>query len=84
MALLLDTRGDFVLVGDLMMSLCVLKFNAIDSKLEDVAADSSDNHMTAMAILDDAHYLGAEDRYNLFIAQRHVEAMSDEVSAVFC
>jgi hypothetical protein len=37
-----------------------------------------------MAILDDAHYLGAEDRYNLFIAQRHVEAMSDEVSAVFC
>lgn len=37
MSLWVCAQGDLVLVGDLMMSLNVLRFNSVDSKLEDVA-----------------------------------------------
>ncbi len=37
MSLWVCTRGDLVLVGDLMMSLSILRYNSVDSKLEDVA-----------------------------------------------
>ena len=37
MSLFVAARGDFVLVGDLMMSLNVLQYNSLDSKLTDVA-----------------------------------------------
>ncbi len=40
MALCVATRGDLVLVGDLMMSMSLLEYHAVDSKLEELAGKS--------------------------------------------
>lgn len=84
LALNITCRGDFIVVGDALMSLNVFRYNAVDSRLEDVASDQSDNHVVAVELLDDTCAIAAEDRYNLFVAQRHSDATSDEVRSRVC
>jgi DNA damage-binding protein 1 len=92
LALYLDTNGDFILVGDLMKSISLLRYvppcppdcagrhfpfcfpcsyKISDSSLEEVAAEPSCNWMTAVAMLDDSNFIGAEHHYNLFSGKPH-------------
>ncbi len=162
-AAFLATRGDLVLVGDLLMSMSLLQYHAIDSKLEELgggsiaclftccvriprdtasrsysppsarspphthphephtlyqspppfalrlahvhpcsscscelcvcvcvlsvacdvflrsAVEQNTVHMTAVAFVDDSTYMGADDNFNVFIAERRADAPTEEV-----
>uniref|UniRef100_H2YRS0 DNA damage-binding protein 1 n=1 Tax=Ciona savignyi TaxID=51511 RepID=H2YRS0_CIOSA len=78
LALYLKCKGDFVLVGDLMRSMSILNYKHVEGNLDEIARDYSPNWMTAVEILDDDNFLGAENFYNVFICQKDSGATTDE------
>ncbi|XP_011303524.1 DNA damage-binding protein 1 [Fopius arisanus] len=77
-ALFLKTKGDFVLVGDLMRSFTLLQYKTMEGSFEEIARDYNPNWMTAIEILDDDTFLGAENCFNLFVCQKDSAATSEE------
>ncbi|KAK2188211.1 hypothetical protein NP493_140g03066 [Ridgeia piscesae] len=77
-ALYLKTKGDFILVGDLMRSITLLAYKAMEGSFEEIARDFNPNWMTAVEILDDDTFLGAENSFNLFTCQKDSAATTDE------
>ena len=61
-----------------MKSICLLLYNASEGVLELRAQDYASNWMSAVAILDDDTYLGAENGYNLFTVRKNSAAASDD------
>ena len=70
LSMFLTTRGDFLLVGDLMNSVKLLHYDATERRLDELAAEGSCQWMTALAVVDDATFIGAEHQYNIFSAER--------------
>lgn len=70
MALYLKVSGDFILVGDLVRSVTLLQYKTMEGSFEEISRDFSPNWMTAIEILDDDTFVGAENSYNLFVCQR--------------
>lgn len=77
-ALYLKTKGDFVLVGDLMRSITLLLYKSMEGTFEEISRDSNPNWMTAVEIVDDDIFLGAENSFNLFTCQKDSAATTDE------
>ncbi|XP_010906318.1 DNA damage-binding protein 1a [Elaeis guineensis] len=78
LALYVQTRGDFIVVGDLMKSISLLLYKHEEGAIEERARDYNANWMTAVEILDDDIYLGAENNFNLFTVRRNSDAATDE------
>ena len=78
LALYLQTRGDFILVGDLMKSISLCVYKPLEGMIEEIARDFNANWMTAIGILDDDTFIGAEDAFNLFVAKKNTTATSEE------
>jgi len=78
LVLYLQSRGDFILVGDLMKSVSLLQCTAASNVLTELARDFNANWMTAVSFLDDDTFLGAENWYNLFTARKNADATTDE------
>ncbi|XP_030845179.1 DNA damage-binding protein 1 [Strongylocentrotus purpuratus] len=78
LALYLKTKGDFIVVGDLMRSITLLAYKPMEGCLEEIARDYSPNWMSAVEILDDDTFLGAENSSNLFTCQKDSAATTDE------
>ena len=66
------------IAGDVMKSISLLLYNASEGVLEPRAQDYASNWMSAVAILDDDTYLGAENGYNLFTVRKNSAAASDD------
>ncbi|CAI0545443.1 unnamed protein product [Linum tenue] len=66
LALYVQTRGDFIVVGDLMKSISLLIYKHEEGAIEERARDYNANWMSAVEILDDDIYIGSENNYNLF------------------
>ncbi|XP_060580249.1 DNA damage-binding protein 1-like [Ruditapes philippinarum] len=77
-ALYLKTKGDFILVGDLMRSITLLLYKSMEGTFEEIARDCNPNWMTAVEILDDDIFLGAENSFNLFTCHKDSAATTDE------
>lgn len=77
-ALFLKTKGDFILVGDLMRSVTLLAYKPLEGSFEEIARDYQPNWMSAIEILDDDTFLGAENSFNLFVCQKDSAATTDE------
>ncbi|KAF7990593.1 hypothetical protein HCN44_000398 [Aphidius gifuensis] len=77
-ALYLKTKGEFVLVGDLMRSFTLLQYKTMEGSFEEIARDYNPNWMTSIEILDDDTFLGAENCFNLFVCQKDSAAASEE------
>ncbi|KAI1309419.1 DNA damage-binding protein 1 [Halotydeus destructor] len=77
-ALFLKTKGDFVLVGDLMRSMTLLNYKPMESTLEEISHDYQPNWMSAVEILDDDNFLGSDNSANLFVCQKDSAAATDE------
>ncbi|CAH0392029.1 unnamed protein product [Bemisia tabaci] len=77
-ALYLKTKGDFILVGDLMRSMTLIQYKTMEGSFEEIARDYNPNWMTAVEILDDDTFLGAENANNIFICQKDSAATTDE------
>ncbi|XP_015786302.1 DNA damage-binding protein 1 [Tetranychus urticae] len=78
LALYLKTKGDFILVGDLMRSISLLVYKQMEGNVEEIAKDFEPNWMTAIEILDDDTFLGAENNFNLFVRQKDSAATTDD------
>ncbi|XP_065284154.1 DNA damage-binding protein 1-like [Dermacentor albipictus] len=78
LALYLRAKGDFVLVGDLMRSMCLLAYKPLEGSFEEIARDYQTNWMTSVEILDDDTFLGVESTTNLFVCQKDSAATTDE------
>ncbi|XWS62379.1 hypothetical protein CRYUN_Cryun06bG0005900 [Craigia yunnanensis] len=80
-ALYVQTRGDFIVVCDLMKSISLLIYKHEEGAIEERARDYNANWMLAVEILDDDIYLGAENNYNLFTVRKNSEGATDEERA---
>ncbi|XP_019874533.2 DNA damage-binding protein 1 [Aethina tumida] len=80
-SLFLKTKGDFILIGDLMRSMTLLQYKTMEGSFEEISRDYNPNWMTAIEILDDDIFLGAENSYNLFVCQKDSAATTDEERA---
>ncbi|KAK8960477.1 DNA damage-binding protein 1a [Platanthera guangdongensis] len=78
LALYVQTRGDFIVVGDLMKSISLLLYKHEEGAIEERARDYNANWMTAVEILDDDVYLGAENNFNLFAVRKNSDGATDE------
>lgn len=61
-----------------MRSIDLLVYKPEENSLEPRAKDYNAGWMTAVEILDDDTYLGAEASYNLFTLRKNSDAASDE------
>jgi DNA damage-binding protein 1 len=78
LTLYLKTKGDFILLGDLMRSMTLLQYKTMEGSFEEIARDFNPNWMTAVEILDDDVFLGAENSFNIFVCQKDSAATTDE------
>ncbi|XP_024030432.1 DNA damage-binding protein 1 isoform X2 [Morus notabilis] len=78
LALYVQTRGDFIVVGDLMKSISLLIYKHEEGAIEERARDYNANWMSAVEILDDDVYLGAENSFNIFTVRKNSEGATDE------
>jgi DNA damage-binding protein 1 len=67
------------IVGDLMRSISLIQYYPQHDTLEEVARDFNANWTTALSMLTDDVYIGAENWNNLFVLRRNVKAQSEEV-----
>jgi DNA damage-binding protein 1 len=82
LALYVESRGDFIVVGDLMKSLCLLVYREVDDTIEQIARDYNANWMSSVGILDDDTYIGAETHMNLFTVQKNSGANNEETRQI--
>ena len=61
-----------------MKSIYLLMYKPEENVLEVRAKDFHSNYMTAVDVLDDDTYLGAEVNYNLFTVRKNSDAAADE------
>ena len=61
-------------VGDIMKSIQLLVYKPEEGSIEVRARDYHSNWMTAVEVLDDDTYLGAENSFNLFTVRKNSEA----------
>lgn len=61
-----------------MRSMQLLIYRADEQLLEVRARDFKTHWMTAVEVLDDDTYIGAENSYNLFTLRKNSDAVSDE------
>ncbi|KAF6166099.1 hypothetical protein GIB67_023809 [Kingdonia uniflora] len=78
LALYVRTRGDFIVVGDLMKSLSLLIYKHEEGTIEERAHDYNAKWMTALELFDDDIYLGGENNFNLFTVRKNSEGTTDE------
>lgn len=80
MALTISTRAPFILLGDLMKSVALLRLDTSGGRTEiaTVAKDYAPLWMTSVAVVDEGLFLGAEDRGNMVGWRRDDEVMPDE------
>jgi len=78
LALHLVTRGEFIVVGDMMKSISVYVYKPLDNTIEEIAKDYNPNWMNAVEALDDDTFIGTENSMNLFVVHKNSDAATDE------
>lgn len=72
------SKNGFILSADLMRSISVFSYKPLEGALEEIARDYHPNWMTAIKMIDDDNYIGAENSENIFICTRNTEAPDEE------
>jgi len=71
-------REQLAIVGDLMRSVSLVQYYPEHHALEEIARDFNANWTTAIEMLTDSLYLGAENWCNIFVLRRNTKATSEE------
>jgi DNA damage-binding protein 1 len=74
----IDVLGDLILVGDLMKSVQLYKYQKASNSIDLLARDFNPAWIASSVILDKDVFLGADSCYNLFTLKRNVTAETDE------
>lgn len=61
-----------------MRSISLLTYKQVDGQMEEIARDHNANWMTALDMLDDDTYIGAENHFNLFTVRKNTDATTDD------
>ena len=61
-----------------MKSISLLVYKSIDGTIEEIARDFNQNWMTAIEMINDDIFIGAENSFNLFTVRKNTDATSDE------
>ncbi|KAA8497681.1 DNA damage-binding protein 1 [Porphyridium purpureum] len=77
-ALIIRSRGDFFIVGDLQKSITLLAYKPVPGRIEEIARDYDCNWMMAAEMIDDDTFLGAENSTNLFALHRSGDSATEE------
>ena len=72
-------KEQLAIVADLMRSISLVQYFPENQALEEIARDFNPNWATAVEMLTDDIFLGAENWNNLFILRRNAKATSEEV-----
>jgi len=72
-------REQLAIIGDMVRSISVVKYYTEFQTLEEVARDYNQNWVTAIEMLTDDIYLGAENFNNIFALQRNSRDPSEEI-----
>lgn len=65
-------------MGDIMRNMTLLQYKTMEGSFEEIARDYNPNWMTAIEILDDDTFLGAENSFNIFVCQKDSAATTDD------
>ena len=72
-------REQLAIVGDMVRSISVVKYYPEFETLEEIARDFNQNWVTAIEMLTDNTYLGAENFNNIFALRRNPKSSSEEI-----
>ncbi len=72
-------REQLAIVGDMVRSISVVKYYPEYETLEEIARDFNQNWVTAIEMLTNDVYLGAENFHNIFALQRNPHSLSEEI-----
>lgn len=78
LVMFLQSQDNYIIVGDLMKSISLLRYRTIDGFIEEIARDLNSNWMTAIDMLTSDIYIGAEADFNIFTVRHKTDALSDE------
>ncbi|KAG0252722.1 DNA damage-binding protein 1a [Actinomortierella ambigua] len=78
LALHVATYGDFIVVGDVMKGLTLLRYRSLEGKIEEIARDSDMNWVMALEVIDDETFIGSDDASNLFTLVKNTDTMVEE------
>ncbi|CAD5219378.1 unnamed protein product [Bursaphelenchus okinawaensis] len=82
-ALFIKTKGDLVLVGDIMRSMSLLAYKSIDSQFEEITRDHSNEWTTAVEIVDSDTMIAAENAYNLYVVRKEAKIEGEDEKTKF-
>lgn len=77
-AIMAETIGESILVGDIMRSVTLLTYKSDEGTLESRARDHGTSWVTAMAALDEETFMAADNSYNLYVTAKNSDAAADE------
>lgn len=66
------TKGDFVLIGDLIRSFSLFSYDAIGGTFTPLGNDLETAWLSTMEIVDDDTFIGSDNNFNFFLAQKDV------------
>ncbi|OWZ04928.1 DNA damage-binding protein [Phytophthora megakarya] len=78
LVLYMESRGDFIVVGDLMKSVSLLSYKQLDGTIEEIAKDLNSNWMSAVGIVDDDTYIVVLHPMKNAVAWRPLESTTWE------
>ncbi|XP_051128213.1 DNA damage-binding protein 1-like [Andrographis paniculata] len=78
LALYLKSRGDLIVVGDVVRSMSLLIYKSEKGAIEELGRDGNGKWMTAVDFLDEDVYLGTDINYNLFSLRRSSGGKTEE------
>ncbi len=84
LALHVKTKGEFILVGDLMRSLMMLRYDSVSNKLLVVSRDYGASWLTAVEFLGQDSCVGADQEGNLTVLARSEDAEDAAMREVAC
>ncbi|KAF9925024.1 DNA damage-binding protein 1a [Linnemannia zychae] len=76
LVLSLAVHGEFIIAGDLIMSMTLLRYS--DKKITEIARDASMDMLTAIEAIDDETFIAADNASSVFTLVKNTETTSDD------
>lgn len=70
LSIYLKSRGDFVLVGDIVRSFACYAYNQLSGTFTNICNDHETSWLSAIEFIDEETFLGSDNYFNLYYAQK--------------
>ncbi|KAH9394713.1 DNA damage-binding protein 1 [Tyrophagus putrescentiae] len=76
-SLFIKTKGDFVIVGDVLRSITLLIYKPLGGNFDRIATDLDTAWLSSIDMIDDDTFIGSDNNFNLFTVQKDTSAVTD-------